>query len=181
MTTENTVKITNADLTNMAVEDLLQLSGDAIQLVSDRVTLPAGSYAFTVASADIEEIGKDKEKAIAVTLVITACVQLENVADQEVLDAIDLATNPVELKAIYKVNSKDGFSFRDFMTFTHVYAVQSLPNGAQANGMDRIAALPGAQGVTVLTVNSYLPEGKPDTPSNYVHNNRVKSTATVWN
>lgn len=171
------VKISNAQLNDMSPEDLLSLNEDAIQLVTDRVLLPDGFYHFTLAGQEIGEIGKEKSKAIKASLVITALHALTNAADQPVIDAIDLATNPVEMEVAYNLQSKDGYGLRDYMTFTS----EAGKRAGAPTAADRIEKLNGFSGVLHLTVNTYLPEGKPDTPENYRSSNRIKSTDVVWN
>lgn len=172
----NTQKISNAILEKMSPEDLLMLGEDQIQLVTDRPLLPDGFYHFTLEEHTLGEVGKEKEKAILVSLVITAVNALTNAADQPVIDALDLASNPVPISAAYNLQSKNGYGLRDYMTFTSEL-------GQRMNALtaaDRMEKLNGASGVLHLTVNTYLPSGQPDVPENYKSNNRIKSTDVIW-
>jgi hypothetical protein len=171
-------KLSNAVLSDMSAEDLLMLGEDSLNLIADIPTLPDGFYHFVLKNQEIGEVGNEKDKAIVCEIVITGVNQLVNEADQQHVDALDLATNPITIRSNYSLASKDGYGVRDYMTFTSAIAAKVC--GANSSASVRIEKLNGCQGILHLTVNTYLPKGKPDSPENYRQSNRVKSTDTLW-
>lgn len=172
-------KISNAVLSQLSAEDLLNLDVDSVELVTDGITLPSGLYTFTVKDCEVASVGKTGEEkpAIVTSLIITGYVELDNPADNAIVDTLNLAENPINYKENFLLNSKEGFGLRSFSTFVAGWTAVS---GIRKVG-DIVPALAGAQGVTRLQVNSYLPTGKADAPENYRENNRLKVTETVWN
>lgn len=172
------VIIKGKDLANMQVEDLLNLSGSNVELLTDLPLLPAGFYHFAVASCEVGSTGKQGEEkpAILVELKITAVETLDNAADQKILDELDLAANPVNYTEKFGLQAKDGFGVRSFCTFTAGWAAAAGIDVV----MDRINALEGAVGVAKLDVNRYLPNNAADLPENYKENNRLNVRQVVW-
>lgn len=160
----------------MSVEDLLNLDGNQIELVTDSVVLPGGFYHFTVADSGIGEVGKEKKPAIEVTVEFTGVEALDNLADQALVDTLDLGNNPVKYKENFLLNSKDGFGLRSFCTFTAQWA-EATNNPVVS---DRVNNLAGAKGIIRVVTNTYLPENKPDSPENYRTNNRLRVQEVVW-
>lgn len=171
-------KVDNALLANMSVEDLLNMDMTQVELVVDGVLLPGGLYAFTVKSCEVENAGKagEEKPVIAVKIELNGAIELDSPADQEIVDTLDLASNPQGYRENFQLASKDGFGVRSFNTFTSGW---SAVTGITKLG-DIVQGLAGAQGVCRLQVNTYLPNGKADSPENYKSNNRLKVTETLW-
>lgn len=173
-----TAIIKGTQLNDMQVEDLLNLSGSNVELLVDLPVLPAGFYHFVVDGCEVGSTGKKGEEkaAIKLTIKITGVEQLDNPADQAIVDELDLANNPVTYTENFGLQTKDGFGVRSFCTFS---AGWSAATGHDVV-MDRINNIAGAQGVCKLDTNTYLPQGKADLPDNYRENNRLNVRQVAW-
>jgi len=165
-------------LNEMQVEDLLNLDGGSVELLVDLPLLPAGFYHFSVATCEVGSTGKagEEKAAIITSLTITGVEQLDNPADQKIVDELDLTSNPVAYKENFGLQTKDGYGIRSFCTFTAGWA-EATGNSVV---IDRVNNLAGAQGICKLDTNRYLPQGKADVPENYKENNRMNVRQVVW-
>jgi hypothetical protein len=176
--TDSKVVIKGTALNDMQVEDLLNLDGGSVELLVALPLLPAGFYHFVVDSCEVGSTGKagEEKAAIVTVLTITGVEALDNLADQKILDEVDLTSNPVSYKENFGLQTKDGYGIRSFCTFTAAWAEAT----GNAVVMSRIDNLAGSVGVCKLDVNRYLPQGKADAPENYKENNRLNVRQVIW-
>lgn len=172
------VILSKDQLEQMSAEDLLSLGSANVQLVTERPVLPHGIYNFELVQQGLEEIGKEKKTAIAVDVVCLGPVQIFNEADAKDLAGVDFAAAPIEYKFVYGLEGGNGFGLRSYLTLTQQKAMELGIDAAR----DRLDSpnFPGSRFQGELTVNTYLPEGKPDVPANYITNNKLNVTSVIW-
>jgi hypothetical protein len=145
MSQEN--RISNEELNNLSVEDLLELQSGEVQHVEDYRPFPTADYEFTVKSCELDEAGKEKKPAIIMTLTLTDVdpESFEKPEEQE-----DMPELPAELKCVYMVQAKDGFGIRQFLTLG-----ATIEDGESLTASQLIETLPGMQGHGIVAKRQY--------------------------
>jgi hypothetical protein len=145
MSQEN--RISNEELNNLSVEDLLELQSGEVQHIEDYRPFPTAEYDFTVKSCALDEAGKEKKPAVVLVLTLNDVnpETFEKPEEQE-----DMPELPAELKCVYMVKAKDGFGIRQFLTLG-----ATIEDGESMTASQLIEALPGMQGSGIVAKRQY--------------------------
>lgn len=167
-------------LSELSVDDLLELDVDLIDEVTDFMAMPSGHFRFNVTAVALEDVGGEGKKAIKVEFSLPSLVELADPNDEEAVELVaasfaDGATvDHSEYFFLDGGKKKSAFGIRSFSTIFKPL----VPEGTKAKVSELMELAMGSSGEAYIEKTSYIPEGKTEAERKY--NSRIKPTMVIF-